>query len=492
MELWKASDIKMKQWYGIASILFLATAWFSVGFNHFDEHFQILEFAGLKLGLTEKANLPWEYGCQMRPAVQPLVVYLICKSLAFIGIENPFVLAFFIRLFSATLTFLSIHLIIRLYAPELKNSTILKWFVLLSFFLWFVPYNSARFSSETAAGRIFLIGVAVFFLSKKNGPVNYLLTGLILGISFITRYQVAFLIVGFAAWLLIIRRTGVINLCAFAAGVLSAIAAGIVADRWFYGQWVLTSWNYLYQNLFLGKASGFGVSPWWYYIEQTFLNAFPPLSILYISAVFLYFILFPKDILTWAAVPFLLVHFIIPHKEIRFLFPIIGFLPIMIIRVADYFLKQKNYELLQKRIFKISVKTFWILNNIMLIVLIFRPADEQIPLYKQLWNSYPGPVKLYFTDENPYHRANVDIYFYKRPGLVFNHIDSVQQVVPSGGDTTDLIVRTKPGMEEIATLHPVLIYRSYPAWLIYFNINHWIERTSMWYVYRLNKESNDK
>jgi len=474
----------VKKIYLAAALVFLMTAWFSVGYNHFDEHFQVIEFAGLKLGLTEKANLPWEYDCMMRPALQPFLVYTFYKILAVAGISNPFRVAFFIRLASVMLTFLSIHLIIRVYSREITNRKLIHAFLLLSFFLWFVPYNGARFSSETIAGRVFLIGLAWFFLRKELKPSAYLVTGILLGISFITRYQVAFMIIGFAAWLAFIRKAGVRNLGMFCAGIISATALGVLIGRWYYGEWVLTSWNYYLQNMVLGKAAGFGTSPWWYYIEQTFLNAFPPLSLVYILAVFAYFIFFPRDIITWTLVPFLAAHFLIPHKEIRFLFPVIGFIPVMIIKTADVFLKKKGYEVLEHRLTRISVRIFWYLNMIMLVILIFRPADDQISLYKKLWNNYQMPAKLYYTDDNPYHRAKVDVNFYKRKSLRLVKIDSLQDIVPSH-DTISLVVTDKPVLNPGGHFSPVLIYSTFPQWVSHFNFNHWMERTSFWYVYEL-------
>ena len=477
-------EIAVNRIYILGALVFILTAWFSVGYNHFDEHFQIIEFAGLKLGLTEKINLPWEYKCMMRPALQPLVVFSVYKTMSAAGVTNPFFIAFFIRLLSAILTFVSIHMIIRLYAPGITNRKLLYAFLLLSFFLWFVPYNSVRFSSETVSGRMFLIGLAWFFLQRKLKPVDYLITGILLGVSFITRYQVAFMILGFAAWLVIIGKAGFRNLLMFGSGIILAVALGALIDRWYYDEWVLTSWNYFQQNILFDKAAGFGTSPWWYYIEQTFMNAFPPLSLVYILAVFIYLIYYPKDILTWTIIPFLVVHFLIPHKEIRFLFPVIGFLPVMIIRSADVFLKKKGYELLQHRVTKISVKLFWYLNLLMLTILAFRPADDQISLYKKLWDNYTTPTKLYFTGENPYHRAKVDIYYYKRSCLTFEHVDSLQRIIPLK-DTVSLVVTNNPGLQVEKQFSPVLIYSSFPQWVSNFNFNHWMERTSFWYIYEL-------
>ena len=109
--------MKAKYIYISSIIILIITAFFSTGYNHFDEHFQVIEFAGLKLGLTEKANLPWEYKCMMRPAVQPLIVYSVYKAASVAGITNPFMVGFLMRLLSAMFTFVSIHMLIRMYAP---------------------------------------------------------------------------------------------------------------------------------------------------------------------------------------------------------------------------------------------------------------------------------------------------------------------------------------------------------------------------------------
>jgi phosphatidylinositol glycan class B len=200
----------------------------------------------------------------------------------------------------------------------------------------------------------------------------------------------------------------------------------------------------------------------------------------------MYFVYYPKDILTWVLVPFLAVHFIIPHKEIRFLFPMIGFLPIMILRTAEIFLRKKGYEVMERRITKISVKIFWYLNMFMLVILIFRPADEQISLYKQLWDNYKTPVKLYYTEDHPYRRAKVDACFYKRSCLTLHHVDSLKMVKPSP-DTISLVVTNKPDLQVDPQFRPVLIYTSFPEWIKHFNINNWIDRTSFWYIYELKR-----
>ncbi len=43
----------------ILTAVTIVTAWFSVTFYFPDEHYQVLEFMGLKLGITPASELPW-------------------------------------------------------------------------------------------------------------------------------------------------------------------------------------------------------------------------------------------------------------------------------------------------------------------------------------------------------------------------------------------------------------------------------------------------
>ncbi len=42
-------------------VLIAIAAYFSYGFFQFDEHYQVVELVGLKLGKTPKTELPWEF-----------------------------------------------------------------------------------------------------------------------------------------------------------------------------------------------------------------------------------------------------------------------------------------------------------------------------------------------------------------------------------------------------------------------------------------------
>jgi phosphatidylinositol glycan class B len=218
------------------------------------------------------------------------------------------------------------------------------------------------------------------------------------------------------------------------------------------------------------------------------MNALPPFSLVYIIAIIIYIIYRPKDVITWIIVPFLLAHFMIAHKELRFIFSIIGFLPIMIISSAEIILEKTGYGFADRKVVKVFVKAFWYTNLIMLGIIMFRPADDHISLYKKLYFHYTSPTILYCIEDNPYHRVE-NINFYKRKDLVVKQVTSINMIDP-GKDTTTLFATNKPGLPYDNRFKFILIYSSFPDWVKNFNINNWIERTYFWYIYELKKVSS--
>lgn len=461
-----------------AALLCIAVV-FSTGYHHFDEHFQIVEFAATKLGINTEANLPWEYDFQMRPAFQPalaVVLYKICFS------TDPFVVATVFRLISAVLAFIAMWLMYRTFRKTISDPVLSKWFLLLSFLMWFMVYNGVRFSSENWSGCLFIIAFALYF-NRSDHKTNYLFgLGLLMGLSFLCRFQSALLIAGWLAWITFLEKKWN-RAFMMGMGVLLVASLGVVIDRWFYGEWTFTAWNYIDQNLIQGKVSSFGVDPWWKYFYEIFLMALPPIGLVVILSFILMFIFRLKDPMVWAIIPFLLVHLLIGHKEARFLFPLMGYVPIVLIRTIELLNGKQSGQFTIRPWLKWSAVFFWGVNLLALVVVIFKPADSQISLYKKLYDQYPEKSVLYYSGANPYHRVE-DVYFYKRPGLQILEIDSLQQISGTS-DQPLLFVSKKRLIDAPPGLNMELIYSSFPDWVLKYNYNHWIERTNCWYVYEL-------
>ena len=474
-----------RQVFFLSFIILMILAWLSVGWYHPDEHFQILEFAAWKLHIARPDDLAWEFHCRMRPAIQPAIVVAIHKIFDLLGCRNPFTITFILRIFTAALSFFSMLMVYKRYAKEISVEMVKKWFLLLSFLLWFELYNGVRFCSETWSGSLFIIGFSyLFVIQRKLLKSDYFITGLILGLSFIFRYQSGFLIAGFLAWFAFIQKERFIHLSLMFSGIILLISMGILIDRWFYEEWTLTIWNYFQQNILADKISGFGIEPWWFYFTDIFNRAVPPFSLVYIGAILIVIFFLRKDILTWTLLPFILIHFVIGHKESRFFYPIIGFLPILIIKAIQFIGERKGGWLLENKIFLVSAKIFWYVNLLLIITVFFNPADEQANLYKAVYNQYPEPITIYYFKENPYHRAK-DISYYKRENLVIKQSDSMHNSLSKTGTKYLMAVRSKDEGAELFK-NEKLIYCSYPEWIKSFNFNHWMERTNFWYIYEIS------
>lgn len=459
--------------------LFIASV-FSIGYHHFDEHFQILEFAGVKLGLTNTSNLPWEYHYQMRPSLQPALVVIMYRFFGFFGIDNPFFISFFLRLISGALTFISIILVYKVYKNRIKDEVLKRWFLILSFTLWFVIYIGVRFSSENWSGLLFTIGFSCYFLSQKRNYFSFFTIGILFGLSFLFRYQAAFLVLGFSLWLLIIKKERFTNIISIVLGFIFIALTGVLIDKWFYGEWTLTTLNYFTQNIIEGKASGFGVEPWWWYITRSFESGVPPISILFIAAFFIVAILKPKSPVIWSIIPFFLVHSIIGHKELRFLFPIYLFLPIIMIQGIEVLQNKYNQNLSTNKYMRGFMKLILIVNAGLLCIVMLRPADSQVSLYHKLYKNYKESTILYYIGGNPYHRV-LDIYFYKRKNLSVVPIKSIGDIPEGKNKIVVLEQRDETNNPRLGKL----IYSTYPDWVLKFNFNNWQDRSHSYYVYEI-------
>lgn len=476
-------QIKEKQVIILSAVILLITCIFSQGYHHLDEHFQILEFAALKLDLTVPENLPWEYHFQMRPSVQPAIAVVVYKTLGLVGIDSPFSVSLFLRLLSAGLSLMGMWFLYRVFSKEITHPILKKWLLLFSFLLWFLVYNSVRFSSENWSGGFFVLAFSYYFLTQKKRFLQFLVLGIFLGFTFLFRYQAAFLVVGFLAWLTFIKREKISNLLFSVFGILLIIGMGFLCDYWFYGEWTIAMWNYFELNLLQDKVSVFGVESWWFYLNEFTIKTIPPFSLLFLAALPIVFYFEKKSALTWCLFPFLLIHFLIGHKELRFLFPIIFSLPYVLIKSIEIIQEKVLPNLMANKGFRFFMKGFFLVNFAALIFISFYPADNRISLYKTIYNKYEGDATLYFSAENPYDRAT-GINFYKRKNLTILNSDSSGTATFRDNKTTLFVFNQKPKNSDFAAKHE-LIYTSFPDWIKIFNFNGWVERSDSWYVYEL-------
>lgn len=405
--------------FAIAIIVYTITAFHSVGYFHFDEHYQIIEFAGILDGSNEPKDLPWEYGEQIRPALQPVIGYLIFQSCKFLSITSPYSKALILRLITAAFSLIILYFFSES-CKKIVTPEYWKLFLILTYFLWFLPFINVRFSSETWSGLLLLLSVGLVIRNRRS-YLSYFILGGILGLSFLFRYQIAFAIGGLILWLLIIRKENVSKLFILLFSFLIVVAAGVLIDSWYYGNWTITTLNYFVVNLIDGKAADFGTSPWYFYFFYIFRYSFFPIGITILLSLIAVTIKMNKSIIVWVIVPFIIGHSLISHKELRFLFPLINLVPILIIWTLDV-LNINEMNTLKKNIFKVILIGIFSINITALVIASLKPAGSgRVRITEQIhkFNTKEQLQVIYSSNCNPYSPWDMTTNFYKESNATF-------------------------------------------------------------------------
>ena len=389
------------------SLVYLASAIFSCGYFHFDEHFQILEFLGFKLGLTPQDHLAWEYSDQVRPWLLPFIYFNVSKTLQFIGIESPFIWATIFRLASS---FLAITASYQLFLYAQKMNIRFAWAIP---FIWFMPMIAARTSGEAISANLTTL-ILLYYLNndeyKKYSFLDWLVP-IIIGLNFQLRFQIAFIFIGFALYSLTTKQKKISDLIPWSLLVFLGIGFGLLIDYWGYQKISIPPYNYFLQNIVNGVASQFGVSPWWYYFELIIKEVTPFIGIPLILGYFYYIYKNPKSLLTWSTVPFLVIHSLVAHKELRFLFPIAPLAVFMAINTfSDLFVKWPSV------INRVGI-IIGTINMLLGLQIIFRPIESSVSLYQFVYNSRKINQIVYFENKNPYIVRELHIDYYKKPKI---------------------------------------------------------------------------
>lgn len=340
----RATGLPLAWLLAVAVAVHVAVAVLAVNPWHPDEHFQILEFAWARAGHAPLEALPWEFAARIRPALQPVLAMGVLGGLRAVGVTSPFAWILVLRLATLALALAVLLGVVGRAAPGLDpGPRRVLW--LGAFLLWFAPLLLFRFTSENLAGILFVAALARLDGGgggdgeaddgpggagrSRGGLVGDLLTGALLGLAFVVRFQMAFAVGAVLAWVAL-RGAG----AARRALALTAAAAGVVAmatlvDAWFYGEPVLTPWRYFQVNLLEGTARSFGTSPWYAYLLWAPLWMAPPLGIVVAALVVAGMAARPASPWTWSLAAFVVGHSFVAHKELRFLFPLLYLVPVL-------------------------------------------------------------------------------------------------------------------------------------------------------------------
>ncbi len=357
----------------VAMVLHVVTAWNSSGYHSADEHHQVIEFAQYKLGELPPGHLAWEYPTGIRSSIQPWIAAGTIGVARSMGLTDPLHQAFLLRLFSALLALLAVRAFVRAGREHLPGG-LQQPFKLLSIGLWFLPFLHVRFSSEGWSASFLLLGLAALLRKPDHTTRWTWMAGATLAMAVLLRPSTAVVVAGALAWLMVIRQPAGRSVLQLVFAGLLTVLLGLVADSLFYGRLVLSTWNYWMMAVSGPPREAFDTLPWYYYPPWVVKYAIPPIGALLLIAYIVVLVRNPRHVLVWCITPLLVVLTLVPHKEVRFLFPIADLVPLMLMLAVSSM--RTALGSIPAWIRHLFVGGLVIINLVALAVVVLRPAGN--------------------------------------------------------------------------------------------------------------------
>jgi hypothetical protein len=277
-----------------------------------DEIFQSLE-PGHRLAFGY-GMMPWEFREGARSWLFPALFGAYWKVLSLFGVSRSETLVPLAKCLMVAIALAGIVLCMRLAEKLAGEGAATLAGALVAFFPVQLVYG-ARCMTEMISGPCIVLAV---LLMSEPGKRRNLAAGGVAALTIFFRYQNGVLAVGLLLWLLAQRRFA--DAKPYAIGATAIGLAGGLLDWFTWGAPFKAFWVYVKFNIFQGRASGFGTAPFEYYAHYLWTSTGPLMALLLLGwAVAAW----RERGLTAVCLAYFLVHSFVPHKELRFIMPIV-------------------------------------------------------------------------------------------------------------------------------------------------------------------------
>lgn len=354
--------LSQKDLYSFKVILFaailvrLVAVIFSPGYGMHDDHFLIIESSASWVdGYDYNGWLPWTEGNRGKPEGHSFTYvglnFIYFWIMKFLGVVNPKALMLINRLIHAAFSMIVVYYGMKITErlSDRKTAGIVGWLLGL---LWIMPFVSVRNLVEVAALPMLMYGM--WLLLKKESVMNFLIAGLLIGLSVSFRYQIGVFAIGVAAYFFF--KWQFRNFAVFSLGVLITfcITQGLV-DYFIWGYPFAEMISYLTYNMNEGTTYLPNQNYFMYFIVLIGC-LFVPLGLLVGYGFFRSFRQYAFLFVPTFA--FILFHTLYPNRQERF---ILSVLPFFIMLGVMGYQKLLHFGW-KERLWKISMTLFWIFN----------------------------------------------------------------------------------------------------------------------------------
>ncbi|KAJ0056182.1 hypothetical protein NL108_003478, partial [Boleophthalmus pectinirostris] len=264
--------------------------------------------------------LTWEWKEGIRGYSYPLLFAFVYKILYYLNYDAkwlPRILQSLLAAFADVIFFFFIR--------NLENSDTAKWTFLCHLTSWFTWYCCTRTLTNSMETTLTVLALCYFPLpgSRSQNSWKYLTLVALAVLVRPTALIVWFPLIIYHFWQEENKLKLIIHQYALIGSVVLAITISTTIDCIFYGKLTFVQFNFIKLNIFHGVADFYGSHPWHWYFTQGFPVVIGPNLPLFLHGCTVAFRRYKILLITiiWT----LTVYSLLPHKEFRFIYPVLPF-----------------------------------------------------------------------------------------------------------------------------------------------------------------------
>ena len=353
----------------ILAILFrILAVFFAKGWGMFDDHFIVIESSGSwTAGHDYNDWLPgskFNTGPTGHNLFYPGLHFLLFTLLNWLGLSDPQVKMFVVRLIHSGLSLLTVYLGYRI-AETLEGKKAARLAGLLLAVLWFMPWMSVRNLVEMVCVPFVFLGY--WMIIRKQAAAmpfwNWFLAGLFFGLAFNIRPQTVFFPFGIGLIILLQKKWK--ELAALTLG--SVISVTIIQGGIDFFIWGRPFAELLaYANVCITERNDYISLPWYNYFLTISGLLIPPVSLFLLFGFIRYW---KKYLIIFLPVLFFFVfHSYFPNKQERFILPMIPLFIVFGSMGWQGFTEKSKFWIQNKRLMSVCWSFFWVINTVLLLV----------------------------------------------------------------------------------------------------------------------------
>ncbi len=354
---------------------------------------------------------------------------------------------------------------------SIRNQNVVTIIAVILHFAFFFKFMQVRANSENWATSFFLISFAISIKDSKLSAKELILISLFSGVSFLLRHQLGLMVLPMCLHLLISKSVKIGEWLKFILiPMLAVLLFGLLIDSFGYNTLSYSPWNYVYQNLILGKVNNFGTHSVFAYTKWIIIKLSPFFGVPLILGFFYYLTKKKSSIYLWTTLPFIIIHHLIGHKELRFLYPIA---PLATVMAVDYF---HQIKLSKNKYFLKFARVIFFINIIAMLFVISKSAYTPMKFYQYLYNSKHTTLNAFPDRKGNY--PSLEMEFYKKKDFeIIKAQTPIEKIKGSLFTTRMNELRVLMGRRDCD-----IEYISYPKWILKYNYFNWTSRSNIWAI----------